>query len=140
MAVFNCSNHADRAKDKPNYQFLSIVKNNRKEGLKLSKVIREKWLAQTFRKDLTERKLEKTQMKIMLSASPSLVFLHKVHNIRFQKQICTLSKLMVIKLGPSVSESSTRILKFYEPSDSEHKLHKTRIQNWLSTGFELGSP
>ena len=57
-----------------NYQFPSIVKNNRKEGLELSKVIREKWLAQIFRKDLTERNLERTWMKIMLSASPSSVF------------------------------------------------------------------
>ena len=82
--VFNCSNCADREKDKSNYHFPSIVKNNRKEGLKLLKVRREKWLAQIFRKDLTERKLqETTQMNIMLSASPSSVSLHKVHNIRF---------------------------------------------------------
>ena len=44
--------------------------------LELSIVRREEWLAQTFRKDLTERNLEKTRMKIMLSSSPSLVF-HK---------------------------------------------------------------
>ena len=69
-AVFNCSNRADREKNKSNYCFPSIVKNNGKEGLKLSKVRREKWLAQIFRKDLTERKLETTRMKIMLSASP----------------------------------------------------------------------
>ena len=42
---------------------------NGKEGLTLSKVRREKSLAQIFRKDLTDRKLEKTRMKIMLSAS-----------------------------------------------------------------------
>ena len=42
---------------------------NGKEGLTLSKVRREKSLAQIFRKDLTERKLEKARMKIMLSAS-----------------------------------------------------------------------
>ena len=41
-AVFNCSNRADREKDKSNYRFPSIVKNNGKEGLKLSKVRREK--------------------------------------------------------------------------------------------------
>ena len=27
-------------------------------------------------------------------------------------------------------------LKFYDPSDSEHKFHKTRIENWLSMGFD----
>ena len=47
------------------------------------------------------------------------------------------SILTVIELGPPVSESSTRISKFYNPTDSEHKLHKTRIENWLSIGFEL---
>ena len=73
-AVFNCSNRADREKNKSNYRFPSIVKNNGKEGLTLSKVRREKLLAQIFRKDLTERKLEKTRMKIMLSASPLLFF------------------------------------------------------------------
>ena len=91
LAVFNCSNCADRETDKSNYCFPSIVKNNGKEGLKLSKVRREKWLAQIFRKDLTERKLERTRMKIILSASPSLVFSRKVHNIRFGKQIRILS-------------------------------------------------
>ena len=49
---------------------------------------------------------------------------------------------MVIEPGPPVSKSSTqtKISKFYEPSDSEHKLHKTRIENWLSIGLELTSP
>ena len=41
----------------------SIVKNNGKEGLKRSKVRREEWLALIFRKDLPERKLERTKMK-----------------------------------------------------------------------------
>ena len=62
-AVFNCSNRADREEDKCNYRFPSIVKNNGKGGLELSKVRRrEKWLAQIFRKNLTERKLERTRM------------------------------------------------------------------------------
>ena len=47
---------------------------------------REKWLAKIVSKDLIERKLERTRMKIVLSASPSLVFSHKVHNIRFEKE------------------------------------------------------
>ena len=61
-------------KTKCNYHFSSIVKSDRKDGLKPSKVRRGKWLAQIFRKDLTERKLERTQMKIMLSASLSSFF------------------------------------------------------------------
>ena len=59
--VFNCSNRADREKLKSNYHFPLIVKNNGKEGLKLSKVRREKWLANIFRKDLTERKLKRAK-------------------------------------------------------------------------------
>ena len=56
-AVFNCSNRDDREKDKCNYRFSSIVKNNNKEDLKLSKLRRKNWLAQIFRKGL-KRKLE----------------------------------------------------------------------------------
>ena len=40
--TFNCSNRSDRDKDKFNYQFPSIVKNNRKECLTLSKEIKKK--------------------------------------------------------------------------------------------------
>ena len=47
---------------------------------------------------------------------------------------------MVTELGSPVSESSTRISKFYDPIDSEHKFHKTRIKYCLFIGFELGSP
>ena len=51
-------------------------------------------------------------------------FSHKVHNIRFEKQIRILPQLMVIELGPPVSESSTRISKFHDPTDSEDKFYK----------------
>ena len=61
---------------------------------KVEKIRKEKGerkgLAQIFRKDLTERKLERTRIKIMLSASLSLVFSHKVPNIRFENQTCIL--------------------------------------------------
>ena len=139
-AVFNCSNHADREKNKSNYCFSSTVKNNGKEGLTLSKVRRKKSLAQIFWKDLIERKLEKARMKIMLSASPSLFFSQKVHNIKFEKQIRILSQLTVTELGPPVSESSTRISKFHDPTDSEHKFYKTKTENWQSISFKLGTP
>ena len=36
-------------------------------------------------------------------------------------------------------ESSARISKFYAPPDSEHKFNKTEIENWLPTGYNLGS-
>ena len=49
------------------------------------------------------------------------------------------SILMVLVPGLAVSESSTRILKFYVSTDSEHKLHKTGIKNWPPIGFSLQS-
>ena len=57
---------------------------------------RKKWLAKIFRKDLTERKLEKTsvRIKIILSASPLSVFSYKV-NIKFEKQILPRTPLIV---------------------------------------------
>ena len=76
----------------------------------------------------------------MLSASPSSGFSHKVHNVRFEKQIRILSYLTVIEFRPPVSESSARICEFYDPTNSKHKIHKTRIENWLPIGFELGFP
>ena len=72
-AVFNCSNRADKKRGKSNYHFPSIIKNTGKERFKPSKVRREeKWLAQIFRKDLNETKIERagTRIKIMLSAPP----------------------------------------------------------------------
>ena len=47
---------------------------------------------------------------------------------------------MVIELVLPVSESLTKISKFYDPTDSKYKFHKTRIENLLTIGFELGSP
>ena len=74
-AALNFSNCADREKDKSNYRFPSIVENNFREGLKLSKLSKEKsgWLI--FSRD-KEVKLERirTRIKIMLSASPSSNF------------------------------------------------------------------
>ena len=46
---------------------------------------------------------------------------------------------MVTELGLPVTESSTRISKFYIPTDSENKFNKMEIDNWLPTGFNLAS-
>ena len=91
-AVLKCSNCADREKDKSNYRSPSIVKNNGEKGMKLSKVKREKQLAQIFRQDLAEKKLERTRtrIKIMLSASPSSVSSQSLQ-YQFEKQIHILS-------------------------------------------------
>ena len=42
---------------------------------------------------------------------------------------------MVNELRPPVLESSTRISKFYAPTDSEHKFNKTEMENWLPIGY-----
>ena len=43
--------------------------------------------------------------------------------------------LTVNELGSPVLESSARILKFYTPTDSEHKFNKTETENWLLIGY-----
>ena len=45
-----------------------------------------------------------------------------------------------MELGLPMSQSSTTISKFYNLTDSEHKFHKTRIENYLSIGFEPEFP
>ena len=40
---------------------------------------------------------------------------------------------MVTELGLPVTEFSTRISKFYIPTDSENKFNKMEIDNWLPT-------
>ena len=48
------------------------------------------------------------------------------------------SILIVSELRPPVSKSSTRISKFYAPTDSELKFYKTVIENCLSIVYNLG--
>ena len=74
----------------------------------------------------------------MLSSSLSSILHTKFTISEFQKQN-KYSILTVIELGPPVSESSTRISKFDGSIDSEHKFNKTKIENWLPIGFNLGS-
>ena len=45
---------------------------------------------------------------------------------------------MVIKLGPLLLESSSKISKLHFPTNPEHK-YKAKIENWLAIGFELGA-
>ena len=45
---------------------------------------------------------------------------------------------MVIKLGPLLLESSSKISKLHFPTNPEHKC-KAKIENWLAIGFELGA-
>ena len=47
------------------------------------------------------------------------------------------SILTIIELGPPMLQSSTGSQNFMYPIDSEHKLRKMGIENWL--GFNLGS-
>ena len=67
FAVFNCSNHADKERDKSNYHFPSVVKNNGKEGWKLC----EKGgnvVSPSFRKKLNWDKARKNKNKIQNDA------------------------------------------------------------------------
>ena len=73
----------------------------------------------------------------MLSVSPSLFFSHKVHKIRFEKQIRILSQLTVTKFGLPVSESSTRISKFYDSNDSEQMILNI---NFIKQESKIGCP
>ena len=66
--------------------------------------------------------------------------LHRFPTQSSQYQYWKASKysiLTVVELRPSVSESSTGSQTFYTPTDSEHKFHKTGIENWLPIGFNL---
>ena len=90
----------------------------------------------------THRRLKHRQRtkinKTMLSAS-----LHRSFTQSSQYQNWKTNKysiLTVSELGPPVTESSTRISKFYAPAISEHKFYKTGNENCLPIGFNLGSP
>ena len=60
-AVFDCSNCADKEKNKSNYRFPSFVENNGKKILTLSKVRRAQlvWLEMTLCSKKTSHKIEK---------------------------------------------------------------------------------
>ena len=76
--------------------------------------------------------------KTMLSAliTPLIGFPHKVQyqNWKVNKYFV----LMVSETGLPVLESITRISKFYALTDSEHKLNKIEIENWLPINYNLG--
>ena len=97
-------------------------------------------LQEKFNRDKARKNKNKNLNNGFCHEGNSSFFSHKIHIIRFEKQISILSQLTVIELGPPVSEFSTRISTFYGPTDSKHKLYKTRVKNWLSIGSELGSP
>ena len=96
-------------------------------------------LNKTFRTNpqpLTHRQVNHRQRtkinKTMLSA-PSLSP-HRFSTQSLQYQNWNANKysiLTVNELGPPVLESSARNPKFYAPTDSEHKVNKTEIENWL---------
>ena len=102
--------------------------------------MKEKVVSSNFLERFNWEKARKSKNEIILSASPSLFLSHKAHKIKYEKQIRILSQLTVTELGPPVSESSTRISKFHDPTDSEHKFYKTKTKNWQSISFKLGTP
>ena len=76
----------------------------------------------------------------MLFASPSSFFKQSLHIGIVRKVVNKDSIRTAIELGLLVSESSTKISKFHAPTDSEHKFHKARIENWPPIAFKLGFP
>ena len=77
---------------------------------------------------------------IILSASPSSLFKQSSRMGIETKIVNKGSIRTAIKLGPPVSESSVKISKFHAPTDSEHKFHEARIENWSLMEFKLGFP
>ena len=84
-----------------------------------------------------------TLNKTFCSTLPLLTHQRLKHRQRtkiFKKIVLSkYSILTIAKFGPPVSDFSTRISKSYAPTDSEHKFHKTVIENWLSIKLNLGS-
>ena len=76
----------------------------------------------------------------MLSASPSSFFKQSSPIGIGTKTVSKDSIRTTIEFRLPVSESSTKILKFHAPTDSEHKFHKTRIENWPPVEFKLEFP
>ena len=118
-AVFNRLNLADKYKHKYNYCLPSTFPefSHRLETFESEK--EKKVVRSNFHERFNWDKLQK-RIKMMLSTSTSSIFSHKCHNIIFEMLIHILT---VLELGPPMSESSTWISKFYDPTDSEHKFH-----------------
>ena len=140
-AVFNCSNRADKEKDKSNYCFSSIVKNNGKEGLKLSKV--RKMVTSNFQEKINRDKARKNKNKNQNNAFclPLIGFFIQSS----QYQIWKADTYSILTNGNRTCTGSMAVihlnLKVLWPhGDSEHKFRKKKFENWLSTGFELKSP
>ena len=74
----------------------------------------------------------------MFFVSPSPFFEQSSH-IGIGTKIVNKDSILTA-IGPLVSESSTKILKFHAPTDSEYKFHKVKIKNWPSMEFKLGFP
>ena len=137
MAVFYCSNCTDREKVKSNYPFPSIVKKKKAWNFR-------KWEGKSDYSNFQERfnweKARKNKNESNVFCLPFINFFIQSWQYQIWKANTYSIQLTVIELGPPVSESSTRFSKFYDTTDSEHKSHKTRIENWLSKGLELGFP
>ena len=77
---------------------------------------------------------------IILSASPSLFFKQSSHIEIGTKIANKHSPRTAIELGLPVLKSSTKISKLHVPTNSEHKFHKVRIENWPPIEFKLRFP
>ena len=64
--------------------------------------------------------------------TPSLPFLSVFHTKFTISEFKSKQVFHYKYSSPPVLESSTRISKFYAPTDSEHEFNKTEIENWLT--------
>ena len=89
-AVFNCSNRADREKDNSNHRFPSNVKNNDKEGVKVSKVRRGKSGSSNFQEIFNSEKARKNKNKNQTNTFclPFVDFLHTKFTISDSESKC----------------------------------------------------
>ena len=86
-------------------------------------------------------KINKTILSVPLLPPPLPPYRFLTQSSQYQNwKANQYSILIVTELGSPLLESSASILKFYAPTDSEHKLNKTEFENWLPIGYHLGSP
>ena len=100
-------------------------------------VLREKWLSLNFQEILNSGKDRKNKNKSLDSAFclSSIDFFTQISEYQiWHANTYSILTIDIIGLGPPVPEHSTRISKFYDDTDSEHKFLK--ISNWDSPVWE----
>ena len=85
-------------------------------------------------------KSSRTSYLMMLSACPSSFFKQSSYIGTGMKIVNKDAIWTAIELGPPVSESSTKISKFYAPNDSEQKFHESENRKLATHRIQAGVP